>query len=431
MRTARSRLTTLATLGVVALVMAACGDGGGNGGDEAQPPERLTLLTHPTIFESSLGGENGPIAEFEEATGIGVDIVTAPIGEHLERAVAEFRAGSGRFDVIALQNIDYNDEFVENLLPLDSYIAGADDNWDPDDFIESLVDFVRIGDEQFGIPVRFGTQMLYYNEALRAAAGVDVPETLDEFRDSALAATGDDVYGALQRGQPRELANDWLGFLYSAGGHLLDDDMTECLVDEEPGVLATDALRDVFQGGALPADFFAWGRDDYIAGMQQGRGVMGVYFSPYWGSLIEEGESAVSDDMSWALAPVAEGVEAGTSRAQTWNLSITADSRYPDASWQFIEAVTSADVSLRSALEWSNAPGRQSTFEDEAFGAEFPLAEDWLISAQVARVDPPHPRLPEIIDILAEEVTAAIDGSKDTQGALTDACARIDGVLGR
>src|SRR5690606_14009292 len=91
----------LALLAAVALTTAAVG--------AAQ--EEITLLIHPTLYAAT-GGDGGVINEFTEATGIVVNVVTAPTDQLRERAVIEYVGGTGQFDVATLQDAWMNDEIA-------------------------------------------------------------------------------------------------------------------------------------------------------------------------------------------------------------------------------------------------------------------------------------------------------------------------------
>lgn len=422
------RLTVLAV--AVALTASACSLSGQaeSTGDTAQDADApLTLLTHPTIY-AALGGDE-LVAEFEAETGLQVEVTTADIGPHLDKLLADYQAGTGTYDLVALQNIDYMPRVTEGLLPLDDLVEAAPSDWNWDDFLASTRDFAAVDGTQYGVPVRLGMQMLYYRTDLLTGAGLEPPTSFEEYISAAAALDTDEVNGAVQRGVPRELANDWLGFLYSAGGTILDD-TGACVLDNDAGVAATDLLVTLMKDGSLPEDYLAWGRDDYISAMQQGNAAMGVYYSPYWGLIADPEQSRVADSLGYALAPVTGDVAVGTSRAQTWNLSITAASANQQGAWDFLQMATNPENSLRSAIEFANGPVRTSTYNDSAYQEANPVAQMWLQAGELAQVDPPISELPEIIDIIATHVTSAVDGSSTTADALQSACEQIDGTLG-
>ena len=436
----RSRLTAWLAVGLaLTLVLAACAE-------EAEPepppveepitPEadfegvELTLVMHPTLY-AAIGGDGGLVAEFEEMTGARVEVVTAGIPEYLERAMVEFATGSGRFDVLNMENIHLSEDVLEHLLDLSPYVAGVSPEWNYEDFPESLREPVTTGDGAvLGIPFRFAANAFYYRADLFEEAGVQPPTTFDEMLEVAKAvreATG--VTPLIQRGLDEEIVHDWLNFFYGFGGDMLSDDHQTCLVNSEAGVAAAELYRELVEQGLVPEDLFAIGRDDYIARAQRGDVAGGVYFGPYWGRLVDEEESQVADRMAYALQPTAPGVEPGRTRAAGWYLSVAEDSRNPDAAWALVEYITSPENLLRGALEWANAPVRLSTYAAPEFVERFPVAEIWSQALAASTVDPAVPGMAQITDILSEELVAIVRGDKTAQEGLDAACERIDRVL--
>ena len=119
---------------------------------------------------------------------------------------------------------------VEVLRPADGVI----DAIGRERFAENaLADMTQDGNV-YGIPYYSHAQVMWYREDLLANAGLDVPQTWDEFRDAAIALTKDGIYGAAVSFSP----NDLLGTRYlnyyvrSAGESLLNDDLTANLTSD-------------------------------------------------------------------------------------------------------------------------------------------------------------------------------------------------------
>lgn len=394
---------------------------------------KLTLLIHPTLY-SAAGGKTGITAEFEQATGATVEVVTAPIPEHSEKALVEFLAGSGRYDVIAMQNSDMTKQLNQYYLPLDKYIQNDKQAWEWGDIIPSLSAYFLFDGKQLGVPYRWGTNMLYYRKDLLDAAGVKPPKTMDELVAAAkklTKVTGDpktDVYGFVARGKPTEIAHDWLGLFYGAGGDMITKD-NKCGLSSPAAVKATNTQLELWKAKAMQPDFFAWGRDDIITGMQQGRVAMGIYVSSYWGRLIDPKDSKVADKLGWALPPSEAGVAPGRTRGGGWGLVVNKFSKNPDAAWELVKALTSKPNSIREAVQWANGPIRTSTFESPEYLKLFPLAKDWLVGTASSAVDPAIPIQPQILDVITEEVTAMMNNEKNVDKGLSDMCRRVDKLI--
>ena len=395
--------------------------------------QEITLLIHPTLYAAT-GGDEGVIKEFTEATGIVVNVVTAPTDQLRERAVIEYVGGTGTFDVATLQDAWMNEEIAAFLEPLQDRLAASDADYQADDLIPSLVDVNTVDGKLLAVPFRGGTTMLYYRADHLAEAGVEVPTTLDELRAAAEALTRDtdgdgntDIYGLVQRGIPGfEIAQDFGRLLFSNGGAILSADSSACAITEPAGVEAIQLWADLYQNGYMPPDLFAIGRDEQIRQLQTGRASMGIYFSPYYGRLVDELDL---DQVGWAVSPTAEGVEAGRSLNTLWSLAIDGSSDQKDAAWQLVQWLTNVENQATMAIEYANAPTRESTYVNPAFIEKNPLGAEWLEATAASSFTPSHPRFPEMADAMSIELTAAIEGKKSAEQAAQAMCLQIDGLL--
>lgn len=416
----RGALALLAVTGLSAATVAAAQD-------------TLTILIHPTLYAAT-GGEGGVIDAFTEATGITVNVVTAPTDQLRERAVIEFVGGTGQFDVSTLQDAWMNEEIAAFLEPLQDRLAGSSADYQAGDLISSLVEINTVDGALLALPFRGGTTMLYYRADHLAEVGIEPPTTLEELRAAAAALTRDtdgdgttDIFGLVQRGIPGfEIAQDFARLLFSNGGSILDETGSTCVITQPEGVGAIQLWADLFQAGYMSPDLFAVGRDEQIRQLQTGRASMGIYFSPYYGRLVDELEF---DQVGWAVSPTAEGVDAGRSLNTLWSLAIDKNSRNKDAAWQLVQWLTNVENQITMAVEYANAPVRESTYVDGAFIDKNPLGAEWLEATAASSFTPSHPRFPEMADVMSIELTAAIEGNKSAEQAAQDMCRQIDRLL--
>lgn len=104
------------------------------------------------------------------------------------------------------------------------------------------LDSATRGGDVFGIPW-FGTaNVIYYNKGLFREAGVEgEPVTWDELKEASekIAALGPDIYGySLKIGGRFTTWQKFYPFVWSNGGHTLNDDWTASTVTEQPFVEA-------------------------------------------------------------------------------------------------------------------------------------------------------------------------------------------------
>jgi multiple sugar transport system substrate-binding protein len=430
MQRSRRTVTTLAATAL--LVSGLAGQSAVSAQDDAGAADYsdvdLTLLIHPTLY-GAIGGDEGLVREFQDATGATISVVTADVNEYIERARLEFATGSGRFDVIAMENSHLSPQVLDGLLDLAPYIAETTDEWAYDDFPQSLKDPVTDdAGKVSGVPFRFAANALYYRPSLFEDAGIALPKTFDEVISASQALKAAGINPWMARGVPVDIVHDWLAFLYGSGGRVLADDLETCTLTDEAGVAATTFFQTMFEQGLVPEDLFAVTRDESIARMQRGDVAAGIYYGPYWGRMINPEESEVADDMAFALQPTAEGVEPGKTRAAGWYMSAAKDSDQPDAAWDLVEFITSPENLLRGALDWANAPVRLSTYADPTFLEKFPVAGVWSDAIAASVTDPAVEGWPQMVDILSEELVGAVRGDKTPADAMAAACSRIEAV---
>lgn len=390
--------------------------------------QEITLLMHPTLYGTT-GGDGGLVAEFEAETDATVEVVTAPIPEHSEKAMLDFISGRGAYDVINMQSGDMTDEFVQYFLPLNDYIDSAPDEWRWEDIIESLAQGGNRDGVQLGIPYRWGQTLMYYRSDLFEAAGLEPPRTYDELLDVARALTTDEVYGYVQRGKaPVEISHDWLTTFYGHGGELILPDGSNG-IDSQEAIDAINLWKTLYDEGVFPPDIFAWGRDDYITAMQQGRAAMGGYVGSYYQRFFGDDSTLERDQIGWALMPAQPGVAEGRNRSGGWYLVINKDSEYPDAAWGLVETLTSPEGQLLEAVEHANGPIRESVFASQAYNDTWPQADLMSIATANQVTDPPNGVMPRVHEIIGNAVVAAMRGEKTPEEAVADASAQIGEAL--
>lgn len=399
----------------------------------AQDKGPVTLLIHPTLYEAT-GGDSGLIAAFTEETGIEVNVVTAPSAQLREKAVIDYVSGTGRYDVATLQSAWMNEEITSFLEPLDSYVEQTGEDYNFGGIIDSLIAVNTVNDQLVAMPFRGGTTMLYYRTDILEEFGVEVPQTMEELLAAAEALTRDtdgdgttDIYGLVIRGKPGfEMAQDFSRTLFAHGGAVLNPEMTACVLDEPAGVATIEFWTELYQNGYAPPDLLALGRDALIRMLQTGNVAMGIYFSPYYGRIIEGIDPGL---IGWALMPTAAGVEPGQGLNTLWSLGIDRSSQHKDAAWQLVKWLSNPEHQTEMAVEYANAPVRNSVYQDADFIAKNPMGQEWLTATAASEFDPTHPRYPEMVDIISVQLTAALEGRKTPQQAAQDTCEQIEPLL--
>lgn len=297
--------------------------------------------------------------EFEEAQeGLTIDRTARPLDDL--KATLRLAVASGEGPGIANVNQGAPDmgEMVEAdlLVPLDSY---AEEYGWLERFSEGLLARNRWGEEgNFGEGALYGVAPqaelvgVYYNKELFEQAGVEVPETFEEF-EAALATLKEAgitpiVYGGL---------DGWPGIhLYGAIQHLfVDQAYLDDLVfgrggsfDTEGNLRAAQTLVDWVENDYFTQGYEGIGYDDSWALFGQGQGAMLIT-----GSWLT-GEFADNPDIGFFAMPPLEA-EADTVPLVVGGsgipLSVTTDAENQDLAAEYLDWMTSP----RAAELWVEA----------------------------------------------------------------------------
>ena len=398
--------------------------------------KKVTLLIHPTVYQIT-GGETGVIAAFSKRTGIEVEVVTLPIIQLHEKAMVEWIAKSGRYDVVTILDLYFNPTMSQNLEPLDPFLTGLPASYEFKDIILSLFDTMRIQGKSYGMPFQGGAVMLFYRKDLLEKYQVAVPKSLDELLAAGRKLTaglrkdgGTDTYALGVRGKEANVGTqDFLVFFFAAGGNLFEKDGAQCGLNSPAGVITERFYATAVKDGLVPKDLLAFGRDELIGAFQQGRLAMAASFAPYYGQFNDPKNSKAAGSVGWTVIPTAPGVTPGRSFKNFWYMVMDRQSRNKDAAWALMQELDGKAQQIEMASKWSFGPVRESAFRSAEVRKTFPHAEDWG-RAVAASVGIAHAEWPKMQDIIFEEHAGVLAGQQTPERAVARMCERIQPLLG-
>lgn len=367
---------------------------------------------------------------FTEETGIEVRVVQYPYAETREKQLLELISNTGNLDIVSIDGLIWLAEMYRYLEPLNVSQA------DLDHFVPSMVDLFRYGRDKtlYALPVRVGGWVLIYRQDLFAEAGLEVPQTWDDFLNAAQRLTRDGVYGfapALQQGN--YLVVQWVPFLRSFGGRLLTEDESRAAFNSPQGIKSLQFFVDLYRKhGVVPPGAIQYEHDGVIAAMQQGLAAMALTYSPNFLVMNDPGRSRVAGRLAVSASipyDPASGLSTGISEISGWGFGIAKSSRNKEAALRFIQFATSPEIQLRLALENTNAPTVVSVYKHPSYLEVFPAAADVADALATAWTRPGVPQWTSIEDVLAAELSAALNGVKTVEKALADAEAQVNRLL--
>lgn len=283
------------------------------------------------------------------------------------------------------------------LLPLDEFVERSE-TVSADLFFPGSWSTGKVGAVVYGIPWYVDVRVLYYRTDILQAAGFEQPPATWEelFRvGQALAEKGD--YGLA-------LSSHWqefLPFVWQAGGRVLDETFTEPRVTEPEFIEALEFFVSLFQAGIAPIgetiDLFEAFRTGFYP----------MFFSgPWMVELISQRLPDIEGKWSISLMPQ-KATRASFVGGSNW--AIFSGTRYPEECWRFIEFMSRTDVQVEWHRILKALPAVRQAWQDPLL-AEAPLLQIFAAQLEEAVAPPATPAWEEIAQALSIRVEEAIRG---------------------
>ncbi|RPK65842.1 putative ABC transporter-binding protein precursor [Streptomyces sp. ADI96-02] len=361
----RRGITATALVAALALAATACGSDDEAGGGKSSGELSGTVTWWDT---SNVGSEDKVFKKLAEGfekqhPKVDVKYVNVPFGEAQNKFKNAAQAGDGAPDVIRSE-VAWTPEFADlgYLAPLDGTAALKDQ----DDFLKQAVASTKYQDKTFAVPQVIDSMGVFYNKKMFEKAGVEPPKDLGELKTVAekiKAKTG--KTGLYLRGDDPYY---FLSFLYGEGGDLVDAAGKTVTVDNAQGVKAFKAVKDLVDSGTAKTD----ASDGWENMMQSFKdGDVAMMINGPWAVADTLTGKEFADKANLGVATVPSGSAAQGAAQGGHNLAVYAGSKNLDASYAFVEYMTSVDAQTTAAGELNLLPTRTSVYaKKEAVNSE-------------------------------------------------------------
>ncbi|KMY50999.1 hypothetical protein AC625_16890 [Peribacillus loiseleuriae] len=312
-------------------------------------------------------------------------------------------------------------EFAEAGIidPIDDYVAQL-----PEDYQNAIEGPMMqpYKGHLYGMPITNGNMALFYNKKLLKDAGVDVPETWDEFLEASIKLTDKSknqyaLTGNLAAEPPTVISYEVFPFILQAGGKILENN--RAVFNSPEGVKALNYLKDLIKTEKVttPGELSA-GEKEKRANFSAGN--VAFMFEGPWGVAIQK---KLNPDLDFGVAPLPKGEQTGTI-AQGSVLSLSAKGKNKEASWEFIEFMGSEEGQLLWDQATNFFPYNKETMNNDFFKKDPYLSVFVNEFETFDRVEVIDHYLPNAVDLrkrFTVEIQNFINGKKSAQEALDDA----------
>ena len=448
---------------VLMLAVSAGVFGGGEqeaAGAEAPEGEQESLegktITVLSVQDPFYWGLEATVEQFEEETGINVDLVPLGYDALMARLTTSFVTKKADMDVVIVDDPRLA-QFADNgwIVPLDSYIERDREEVDFGDFLPAAVHTSSIWRGQvWTLPMAMYTQLVMYRTDLLEQAGLREPpttfedwwtwETYMEYVEE-LDALGDDIYGTVIVGaQPQPITHMYTGLEVSKGVRWFESfpetpwDFTTTL-NNQKSIDSLEYYLELYEHSPQEAINYVW----FDAGTAFSRQDIGMFFwwSPYAtlinkaGYMVEE-QSDNYGDYGYAVMPHEPGEERKYSQGG-WTLGIASFSEEKEAAWEYIKAMTSPEYQKAMALdphvlESYNDFTRESVYSDPELQEVYPSLEIQLRMAEFTdgKTARPHvPIYPSLEGVYGLNINRALAGELSPAQALENIETQFQTIL--
>lgn len=273
----------------------------------------------------------------------------------------------------------------------------------------------NINGHQYGVPFLLVPRLIFYNKDLFAKAGLPEPTndwTWEEFMNTAKALTTDDQYGYVY---PSTFAGrgyqDYLSWLYSAGGTILNEDGTKAGFNSEAGRKSLQFIVDMFEAKVVPPH----GQYDDVS--QEDAFMRGKVGMAMMRALSIAQIRKDFPDLKYGLVLPPKG-DAGQFTFADWGyFAIAERSQHKEEAWEFVKYITSKEVAAKYLNEVGLFPARKDTnlFADDPEYLKF------IEYTPYAKGIPIHPKIQEVFQIFWSEAEKSILGQQSVEDTMNTA----------
>jgi multiple sugar transport system substrate-binding protein len=375
--------------------------------------------------------------EFEELTGVTVGSEQIPEQQLRQKQAIEFTSGSTTFDVTQESWHVQKRLFGKGrwLLDVRGYLKDptmTSPDYDWDDFSKAGLGYATQADGRIDtLPYNIDYWILYWNQGLFQAKGVQFPKTLDEMVEAAkqLNDPGKGIFGFVARGLKNANTPVWYSMLL---GWDVDgiDDKGEMHTDGPEAIAAAEIYKRLLKDYAPPGvSGFNWGECQTTFSL--GRAAMwfdGIGFSP---PLEDPRKSKVVGKVGYGVPPA--GPKKQHSGMFGVGMGVSAFSKKKEPAYFYCQWATNKANQARMLAAGAGSPCRNSAYKDPQALAKPKVSKEWvdclLASGKIGR-----PGLPVIIpvtefrDVFGIGLTNMIEGA-DPAAELKRATAEFRPVL--
>jgi multiple sugar transport system substrate-binding protein len=382
------------------------------------------------------------VEQYQKETGNKIELDVNPYAGALDKIRNSLRAGSGSYDLLAIDNnwmVEmFDGGFLTPLTDLDSQFKldpGVSTYGDTVYWNDKLHAFDPKGGKLMGVPINGNVEVFFYRKDLYDQKGLKVPETWEQVLDYATRLNdGNRVYGFVHRDDRESALADFSNYLFSFGGDIFAD----ASVGDFSVVLNSLAARRALEfylklgkGGGYPSAGSV-SQGQMIQLMSTGKAAQTVGIVGAWSQLEDPNKSAVVGKFEAALMPHSEGGHSA-SRAGHWigGIARNVPRDRQVAALQFLRWFQTLDHQL-AYTRYGAVPVRVDLGNSElAKDPKFRFLKAQSENSRVAKMYAVVPESAQMSSIVSLRLNECIIGKASVVDTLNQAAAEVEDLMKR
>ena len=218
---------------------------------------------------------------------------------------------------------------------------------------------------------------------------------------------------------------NFLELLYSAGGEVVNEDVTEATADSPEVREVLTFMRDGIEDGAAPKAVTTYMEPESERAFTSG----GATFMRNWPYVYALAKDAkIADDFQVSTFPEYDGNE-GAGVVGGYNLAISSFSENPEGSLAFINYATSPEAQVIQATKASLPAVLTAVYDDPQVQKALPFATELRDAVDQARPRPVTPVYAQVSEAISTNVFEVLQGNASPDEAASTMNEDIQGAL--
>ncbi|MDO4344069.1 MAG: sugar ABC transporter substrate-binding protein [Eubacteriales bacterium] len=321
----------------------------------------------------STGVIENKVRQFEEETGISVELINAAWDVCTDKIRTELSVGGSSYDVVDFDN-SLVAMYIENdwLEPLDGYEGAAEIK---EALVDGLADKFTVDGTFYGVTWNNDTHVYMYNARMLEDAGISKPpKTWDELIEASriLIEQGICSYGTPMSFWGNAAVNEMTYVMYAFGGNAFKDG--ELCIGQDPNTLkAFETIASMMEEGLIDPASLSYDYETAANVFLSGESAFFLQAMPgMYAASNDPEQSQIVGEVKVAPYSVTSSEDTNVVLTVPEAFAIPKNSQHKEAAWEFIRYMSSKEFDKEKALELGTLPVYEEGFEDPDILEKYP-----------------------------------------------------------